>query len=304
MRGGERWRLHLTPLPRAACWLLRMGKKGRNTAAEPTAATPVVSRDSLQRLSYLYQASVLLNSALAGAAEDAAGKRKGGKRRRLSNEGAGPVGDEKEVSKGDQLMKDKDGEDATSEVQKAGEATERPHKRIRSRSDGLQPVAQRVAREMKEVAKKATVRMYVRPFSALQALQKVDRESTGTRPSSGQSVRGARLSSFPALPRLFASSVRTGHPSLFQRLTLLSSSIRTPRPSRRPYLPLLPSPTSPTSFTSPRLRRARRNARRSREEERSRTERGASSKTTGLLRARRACRCSRERGCEAGVIPD
>ncbi|GAA6054430.1 ribonuclease P 21kDa subunit [Rhodosporidium toruloides NP11] [Rhodotorula toruloides] len=136
-----------------------MGKKGRNTAAEPTAATPVVSRDSLQRLSYLYQASVLLNSALAGAAEDAAGKRKGGKRRRLSNEGAGPVGDEKEVSKGDQLMKDKDGEDATSEVQKAGEATERPHKRIRSRSDGLQPVAQRVAREMKEVAKKATVRM-------------------------------------------------------------------------------------------------------------------------------------------------
>ncbi|BGP08823.1 hypothetical protein JCM10049v2_004673 [Rhodotorula toruloides] len=136
-----------------------MGKKGRNTAAEPTAATPVISRDSLQRLSYLYQASVLLNSALAGAATDAVRKRKGRKRRRLSDEGAGAVEDEEEVSTPDQLMKDKDGEDGTSEVQKAGEAMSRPHKRDRSPTGGLQPVARHVAREMKQVAKKATVRM-------------------------------------------------------------------------------------------------------------------------------------------------
>ncbi|CDR41842.1 RHTO0S06e06986g1_1 [Rhodotorula toruloides] len=136
-----------------------MGKKGRNTAAEPTAATPVISRDSLQRLSYLYQASILLNSALAGAATDAVRKRKGRKRRRLSDEGAGAVEDEEEVSTPDQLMKDKDGEDGTSEVQKAGEAMSRPHKRDRSPTGGLQPVARHVAREMKQVAKKATVRM-------------------------------------------------------------------------------------------------------------------------------------------------
>ncbi|BGP32815.1 hypothetical protein JCM10296v2_004599 [Rhodotorula toruloides] len=136
-----------------------MGKKGRNTAAEPTAATPVISRDSLQRLSYLYQASVFLNSALAGATEDATGRRKGQKGRRLSNEGVGSVAVEKEVRRSDQLMKDKNGANATNEVQKAGKATGQPLKRSRPRSDGLQPVAQHVAREMKEVAKKATVRM-------------------------------------------------------------------------------------------------------------------------------------------------
>lgn len=89
---------------------------------------------------------------------------------------------------------------------------------------------------------------------------------------------------------------------VLQQLTLPLCSIRTARSSRRPYLPLLPSPKTPTCFPSSRLLRARGNARRSSEEERSRTERGAPSTATSLLRARGACSRPRECGCEARVI--
>lgn len=136
-----------------------MGKKGRNTAAEPTAATPVNSRDSLQRLSYLYQASVLLNSALAGAAKDASQQRKAQKRRRRARQAMRSDVHEGETTDGDQLMKEQKGEDASVEPENAGHATVSPAERPRRRTDDLQPVARHAAREMKEVAKKATIRM-------------------------------------------------------------------------------------------------------------------------------------------------
>ncbi|BGP25335.1 ribonuclease P 21 kDa subunit [Rhodotorula toruloides] len=136
-----------------------MGKKGRNTAAEPTAATPVISRDSLQRLSYLYQASILLNSTFPSSAEYAQGKRRARKQWRVDLQAADSVKEEKEVPAGDHLMKHKDCEDALITGGKPVEADLHPYERPRSRAEGLWPVARRVAREMKEVAKKATVRM-------------------------------------------------------------------------------------------------------------------------------------------------
>ncbi|BGP40743.1 hypothetical protein JCM10449v2_004708 [Rhodotorula kratochvilovae] len=136
-----------------------MAKKGRNAAAEPTAATPVTSRDSLQRLSFLYQASTLLNDALQ--------LRPTKRRRATRSSGAAALAGQ--TSGGGQAgapATDPSGEDkgkGTSADQSVGASrsddVEAPTKRRRKAEGSLKPLARHLAREMTEVAKKATVRM-------------------------------------------------------------------------------------------------------------------------------------------------
>ncbi|BGP48865.1 hypothetical protein JCM10450v2_004744 [Rhodotorula kratochvilovae] len=136
-----------------------MAKKGRNAAAEPTAATPVTSRDSLKRLSFLYQASTLLNDALQ--------LRPAKRRRATRSSGAAALAGQ--TSGGGQAgapATDPSGEDkgkGTSADQSVGASrsddVEAPTKRRRKAEGSLKPLARHLAREMTEVAKKATVRM-------------------------------------------------------------------------------------------------------------------------------------------------
>ncbi|GAA5947783.1 hypothetical protein JCM3775_003874 [Rhodotorula graminis] len=140
-----------------------MAKKGRNPAAEPTVATPVPSRDSLQRLSFLYQAS----SALA----DACHQQHSNKRRRLdtappavhapvhspSRKLAAPP-----QSHRPRAVRSPRPSAATRTAAQASSPAPvlaGPRHPPRAGSDTLGLVARHLARQMSEVAKKATVRM-------------------------------------------------------------------------------------------------------------------------------------------------
>ncbi|GAA6058409.1 hypothetical protein JCM3770_005209 [Rhodotorula araucariae] len=138
-----------------------MAKKGRNGAAEPTAATPVLSRDSLQRLSFLYQASAILNNALqprpvkrtraAGTAVRGAAVGKGGAQ--------GDTETSVVVELGAAEAKGEGSSAGTRAGNARADETQVPKKRRRKTDDLLKPLARHLAREMGEVAKKATVRM-------------------------------------------------------------------------------------------------------------------------------------------------
>ncbi|KWU42443.1 Rpr2-domain-containing protein [Rhodotorula sp. JG-1b] len=97
--------------------------KKRNAAVEPTAATPVQTRESLQRISYLMQASVLLRSLVSPEL--------GADHQTRSNRHDEPL-----------------------------PAKEGKRKRYRRASmQALEPVSDHLASQMSSVAKKATVRM-------------------------------------------------------------------------------------------------------------------------------------------------
>ncbi|GAA5891011.1 hypothetical protein JCM5296_007348 [Sporobolomyces johnsonii] len=155
-----------------------MPKKSRQTAADPTAATPVPSRDALQRLSYLYQASVLLSSVVLPA-DDTSHRRKrksvdtgkskgvetGQRERERETEGAtGEAG--KEQHDGEMQVEqppERNNRERTSAAAPAsstssgGPAQSLSHPRKLDKA--LKPVSKHLARTMNEVAKKATVRM-------------------------------------------------------------------------------------------------------------------------------------------------
>ncbi|TNY20672.1 RNAse P Rpr2/Rpp21/SNM1 subunit domain-containing protein [Rhodotorula diobovata] len=132
-----------------------MAKKGRNTAAEPTAATPVPSREALQRLSFLYQASALLNDAIQPRPT---------KRRRTDKDTRGVIAAEQPPS-GVEAAPPHAGGRAMAEGLSASLDTApvrsraRTNRQIHEPVDPLKPLARHLAREMTEVAKKATVRM-------------------------------------------------------------------------------------------------------------------------------------------------
>lgn len=134
-----------------------MAKKGRNTAAEPTAATPVPSREALQRLSFLYQASALLNDAIQPRPT---------KRRRTDKDTRGVIAAEQPPS-GVEAAPPHAGGRAMAEGLSASLDTApvrsraRTNRQIHEPVDPLKPLARHLAREMTEVAKKATVRMCV-----------------------------------------------------------------------------------------------------------------------------------------------
>ncbi|GAA5953114.1 hypothetical protein JCM21900_006113 [Sporobolomyces salmonicolor] len=147
-----------------------MPKKSRQTAADPTAATPVPSRDALQRLSYLYQASVLLNTVVPSVDDAshrckrkkiATGKRKGvgagpRERERVAEGAIGGTGKEQEAC---EMHVEQPAEGASREGTSAGAPARQPLRHPRKLDKALEPVSKHLVRTMNEVAKKATVRM-------------------------------------------------------------------------------------------------------------------------------------------------
>lgn len=135
-----------------------MAKKQRETAA-PTPATPVVSRDSFQRLSYLYQASLALASILPSLTTSG----RSGKHRSSKIKAAeGFVGGESGQG-GKTTAASEDRGEGTSKL--VEDEAARPKKRRRQQpketSEALKPLSRHLAKEMIEVSKKATVRMCV-----------------------------------------------------------------------------------------------------------------------------------------------
>ncbi|GAA6061333.1 hypothetical protein JCM10212_003223 [Sporobolomyces blumeae] len=144
-----------------------MAKKGAKGPSEPTASTPVVSRDAFQRLSYLYQASVALNA--AGVHLDLAGNTGQGQ------SGAQVLHEQGQDEQGDAAQVDVPGEvepirvDAATETaaptadtpgrRSGSHLQERGGKRSRVEVSDLKPISRHLLRSMSEVAKKATVRM-------------------------------------------------------------------------------------------------------------------------------------------------
>ncbi|CEQ41355.1 SPOSA6832_03049 [Sporobolomyces salmonicolor] len=147
-----------------------MPKKSRQTAADPTAATPVPSRDALQRLSYLYQASVLLNTVVPSV-DDASHRRKRKKidtgkrnsvgagqreRERVAEGAIGGTGKEQEAC---EMHVEQPAEGGSREGTSAGAPAHQPLRHPRKLDKALEPVSKHLVRTMNEVAKKATVRM-------------------------------------------------------------------------------------------------------------------------------------------------
>ncbi|GJN91101.1 hypothetical protein Rhopal_004118-T1 [Rhodotorula paludigena] len=126
-----------------------MAKKGRGAPSEPTAATPVVNRDSLQRLSYLYQASVLLQS--AGAQSTGSSTARTGTKRLSRSERSTP------------RMQSREEDVETDEAGAKAQTPQKPAKQRRKTTEGqeasLQPLARHLAAELSEVSQKATIRM-------------------------------------------------------------------------------------------------------------------------------------------------
>ncbi|GAA5977993.1 hypothetical protein JCM11641_004352 [Rhodosporidiobolus odoratus] len=126
-----------------------MAKKQKEPSA-PTPATPVVNRDALQRLNYLYQASVLISSALPAAAQ---ARTPGQRRTKSTRKFVKDV--HQQAREEDTPMSD--AEKHVKEGQPAG--AKKPPRQRRRAKDSLLPVSRHLAKEMVEVAKKATVRM-------------------------------------------------------------------------------------------------------------------------------------------------
>lgn len=142
-----------------------MAKKSSKEVSEPTAATPVPSRDALQRLSYLYQASVILNNAGLDNSE-----RPHKKRRVVQKQVSEGQVEQESAGKATQLLEGSEagirGEQLREEdIEVLGA---KKHNEIASEATGikqsrgkqaLRPISRHLVRTMKEVAKKATVRM-------------------------------------------------------------------------------------------------------------------------------------------------
>lgn len=168
-----------------------MAKKQKETAA-PTPTTPVASRDSLQRLSYLYQASIALSSILPTtntSVRSAKAARSKGKGRATVRDPAPAQGGETTASgEADR------GEGSSKALPERGPPLKRRRRREAGTSEALKPLSRHLAQEMVEVAKKATVRMYVLLFSASQSCILMLVHSTGILVSSAPSAKGAGLS--------------------------------------------------------------------------------------------------------------
>ncbi|GAA5891697.1 hypothetical protein JCM6882_006170 [Rhodosporidiobolus microsporus] len=134
-----------------------MAKKQQKGAADPTPATPVNNRDALQRLSYLYQASVLLSAVLPPQRPEGARRKRSSKGKERTHEQAEPL-ERNEAGEADEQDR---GEGTSAEAAAQGDAAARPAKRRRQKNTGeaLKPVSRHLAQEMVEVAKKATIRI-------------------------------------------------------------------------------------------------------------------------------------------------
>ncbi|GAA5977169.1 hypothetical protein JCM5350_003244 [Sporobolomyces pararoseus] len=145
-----------------------MAKKAGRAASEPTAATPVPQRDALQRLSYLYQASILLNNVSLDSSARLNKRRKVD--RYIQKEHAGesvPAANGEQRKKEGRDQDQLDGKQAEESAEE-GVITSRGTKKNRQSSrvqsgrgeDGVfRPTSWHLIRTMQDVAKKATVRM-------------------------------------------------------------------------------------------------------------------------------------------------
>ncbi|GAA5841742.1 hypothetical protein JCM5353_007416 [Sporobolomyces roseus] len=142
-----------------------MAKKAPKEVSAPTSATPVPSRDALQRLSYLYQASVILNNAGLDTSERPRKKRRTGQKERSeikadqeATENAVHSIEGSEVGVGGEQAR-KEGTEVRGVRQQDLEPTEAASIRTSRGKQALRPVSRHLVRMMREVAKKATVRM-------------------------------------------------------------------------------------------------------------------------------------------------
>lgn len=134
--------------------------KKRNGVVEPTASTPVQTRESLQRISYLVQASVLLRSLVdprAGQCQLA----------RTDRQGGPVIATDDNVSASQAATATKAPSTCVTREQSLapGADSTRPDKQHRAKrrrmssKAALAPVSDHLAGQMTAVAKKATVRM-------------------------------------------------------------------------------------------------------------------------------------------------
>ncbi|GAA5826571.1 hypothetical protein JCM11251_002434 [Rhodosporidiobolus azoricus] len=133
-----------------------MAKTQQKAPSEPTPSTNVPNRDAHQRLNYLYQASILLSTVLPSQRPIKAPVRRTRK------------GKERSIEQGESEQRDEGGEvdeqdrgEGTSARPLKQEAMRQPRQRKPSKktTDALKPVSRRLAKEMADVAKKATIRM-------------------------------------------------------------------------------------------------------------------------------------------------
>lgn len=159
--------------------LTRMAKKAGRAVAEPTGSTPVPSRDTLQRLSYLYQASVLLHNIGFDPSTRP-------KKRRRTTPSTPQVGvDASEAvatgSRDGLALEERDQDEARPRDPTANRRLHVASHPRRSSADSsarpteanvrpLEPVSRHLVRTLHDVAKKATVRMCVL-FTACSARQ-------------------------------------------------------------------------------------------------------------------------------------
>ncbi|GAA6004256.1 ribonuclease P Rpr2/Rpp21/SNM1 subunit [Rhodotorula paludigena] len=126
-----------------------MAKKGRGAPSEPTAAAPVVNRDSLQRLSYLYQASVLLQSA---GVQSSSSSTTATSTQQIARRNRSPPWAQS-------LEKDVKTDEAGAEAQTPQRPTKQRRRTTEGQATSLQPLARHLAAELSEVSQKATIRM-------------------------------------------------------------------------------------------------------------------------------------------------
>lgn len=134
--------------------------KKRNAAVEPTAATPVQTRESLQRISYLMQASVLLRSLispeLGAEQQQTPTDRHDDPAAATSAQLAAIQGARDDAP----LASANTAQGATRRAAQPRPGKEGRRKRPRRAStQALEPVSDHLASQMSSVAKKATVRM-------------------------------------------------------------------------------------------------------------------------------------------------
>jgi len=224
-----------------------MAKKGRNPAAEPNAATPVPSRDSLQRLSFLYQASSALRQASRQQQQD---KRKGPTARSTAAHGTGRSSSSSPAapppSRRPHPASPPRPPTATGTAAAAAAAAaalpppQRPSSRDRrvARDDPLALLARHLAQQMSEVAKKATVRMCVTSIYSLPCFSQLTSRlcAAGTPASSAPSARAAGQCSCPACRRACGSSVRV---QLCCASPIVHSLTQVPATASRPHAHLV-----------------------------------------------------------------
>ncbi|ORY57985.1 RNAse P Rpr2/Rpp21/SNM1 subunit domain-domain-containing protein [Leucosporidium creatinivorum] len=153
-----------------------MAKKQRGAVPSPTASTTVPSKDILQRLSYLYQASVFLSNVLPSSQASSSTASQAKRRDFLIPTQANQLPARPPVKVGEGTSASAGGRDgrkqgganqrqATAAGAEDGDGAPRPKKRKRlstsnsSRKRAERPVSRLLIKTMGEVAKKATVRM-------------------------------------------------------------------------------------------------------------------------------------------------